>query len=185
MEKITSQIKLLTQIVRCIVLKGELSKQDPNPHPHLHLHLVFWQLIHGGLLDLAVLKWTKVFGSNAEPTHWKGIVDDIDAFKQELLIRIDLNENDWTKYWNEMKTYRDEGIAHQSKDPAFTHYPKLDLALVSCYFYYDYLIAKARELGENKYPDSLEEYCDTFTKQTSSIVKLALDATVNCVEEAW
>jgi hypothetical protein len=30
--------------------------------------LNFWRLIYGNLLDVAVLEWCKVFGSDAEPT---------------------------------------------------------------------------------------------------------------------
>lgn len=178
MDIITTQIHLLAQIVRCIHLKRVLTKVNPEPN------LNFWNLIYGGLLDLAVLEWTKVFGSNAEPTHWKGIVDDHDAFRNELFRSIGVSERQWSEYWNEMKAYRDEAVAHHS-NPSFTHYPKLDLALQSCYFYYGYVIAKARSLGETKYPDSLEEYCKDFATQSSTIAKLALDATAGLKEAVF
>jgi len=177
MENITTHIKLLVQIVRCIHLKRELSEIDPNPQ------LNFWRLMHGGLLDLAVLEWTKIFGSNAEPTHWKGVVDDQKAFREDLFSRTGITENEWSKYWNEMKRYRDAAVAHHFDNPNFTYYPKLEIALTSCYFYYAYLIAKARELGETRYPDNLEEYCNRFAKQTNAVAKLALDATADCKEE--
>ncbi len=180
MKKITEQRELLVQIVRCIHLKRELSKVNPDPT------LYFWRLMYGGLLDLAILNWTKIFGSNAEPTHWKGIVDDDhhEAFRSDLLSSSGLTENEFSEYWKNMKTYRDEAVAHHADSPSFTHYPKLDVALKSCYFYYRFVIKKARELGETKYPDSLEEYCKGFASQTSAVAKLALEATAHCIEVA-
>ncbi|MEI7994354.1 MAG: hypothetical protein WCH01_05570 [Methylococcaceae bacterium] len=183
MEKITTQIKLIVQIVRCIHFKRELSKLDPEPH------LNFWRLIHGGLLDLSVLEWTKIFGSNGEPTHWKcgDIVDDHDTFRRELLIRTGLTQEEWNTYWNDMKSYRNEEISHHFDNLSrkCQNYPTLDVALISCYFYYEYLIKKAREHGEAKFPDNLGDYCKKFSAQTRAIAKLALEATANCKEEVW
>ncbi len=177
MKKITTQIELIVQIVRCIHFKKELSNLDQKPH------LNFWRLIHGGLLDLSVLEWTKIFGVDAEPTHWKGVVDDKKTFRRDLLKRIGLTKEEWRVYWDCMTSYRNECVTHHCDNPESTHYPKLDIALTSCYFYYDYLINKARSLGETRYPDDLEEYCNRFSEQINAIAKLALKATENFQEK--
>ena len=62
--------------------KRVLSALDPDPP------LNFWRILHGNLLDTAVLDWCKLFGSDDEEhqkTHWKNVVADRDAFRAELL----------------------------------------------------------------------------------------------------
>lgn len=179
MSEIESQIKLVGQIVRCIHMKRELTNLDSEPE------LNFWRLIYGGLLDLAVLEWTKIFGSNAEPSHWKGVVDDQVTFRKDLLAFVGISESEWEAYWKEMKGYRDEGVAHHSNCPSVTQYPVLDLALKSSYFYYSYLVPKYRAEGGTKYPDDIEEYCNRLKSQISDIGKLAIDATSGCQEKVF
>ncbi|MCF6324476.1 MAG: hypothetical protein L3J89_09155 [Gammaproteobacteria bacterium] len=180
MKEIETQIKLLIQVVRCIHLKRELFKKSPKPN------LNFWRLIQGGLLDLSVLEWTKIFGVNGEPTHWKGIVkDDNEKFKKDLFSYIGLSEQEWGEYWNEMTMFRNESIAHYVDDTEITHYPRLDIALASSNYYYSYLISRIRKSGENKYPDSLEEYGQRFSTQSGHIAELALNATKDIKEEVW
>jgi hypothetical protein len=177
--KIEGQIKLLAQIVRCICLKKELSKLNPDPE------LNFWRVIQGGLLDLAVLEWTKVFGSNGEPTHWKGVVEDHDTFRAELFNHLGIDEVRWSEYWNEIKTYRDEAVAHYFDKENINHYPRLDIALKSCHYYYILLITNLRDIGVTKFPDSLEDYSERFSTQTKSIAELAIDATRDIEEVVW
>lgn len=178
-DKLEGQIKLLAQIVRCICLKKVLSNVNPNPE------LNFWRVIQGGLLDLSVLEWTKVFGSNVEPTHWKGVVEDHDKFRNELLSYLGITEQQWSEYWNELKTYRDEAIAHYFDNDNIRHYPTLDIALKSCHFYYDHLIKNLRKLGVVKYPESLEDYCERFSEQSKSIAELVTEATKEITEAVW
>ncbi len=168
---LVTQIKIITQIVRCIHLKKVLTAIDPSPK------LNFWRLMYGDLLDISVLEWTKVFGSNAEPSHWKGIVSDHKKFKTELLQYVSCTESEWASYWNLMKDYRDEHVAHHSSSPTVTNYPTLNLALRSCYFYYSYLIKEARAAGETRFPNDLEEYSKKFADQSTNIAKAAIFAT--------
>ncbi|WP_372777938.1 hypothetical protein [Litorivivens sp.] len=85
-------------------MKSALTTIDEDPK------LNFWRLIHGGFLDLAVLEWCKVFGSNAEPTHWKGVVEDRVAFTEALLNSVGLNRDEWDSYWNHLKKKGDGGV---------------------------------------------------------------------------
>lgn len=176
MDKVLTQIQIVAQIVRCVQLKKVLTAVNPNPN------LNFWRLMYGGLLDLSVLEWTKIFGANAEPTHWKGVVTDQDIFRRELLQYVGCTENEWADYWNSMKRYRDEHVAHHSSSPTVTEYPILDLALKSCYFYYDYLIKIARSAGETKFPDNLEDYCRRFERLSTDIAEAAISATTGFQE---
>lgn len=171
MHELETQIRIVVQISRCIHLKRVLSRADADPQ------LNFWRLMQGGLLDLAVLEWTKIFGSNAEPTHWRSLITDHAAFKGDLLRYVGCTEAEWASYWHGMKGYRDEYIAHHSANPTITQYPTLDMALKSCYFYYSHLITIVRAAGQQCFPDDLEVYCNRFAAQSKEIADAAINAT--------
>ena len=58
----------LVYLVRSAAIKRALTAVDAKPR------LNFWRLIYGNQLDVAVLEWCKIFGSDGEATHWKGVV---------------------------------------------------------------------------------------------------------------
>lgn len=169
----------LVGVIRSAHLKQALTAIEPEPR------LNFWRLIYGNLLDVAVLEWCKVFGTHAEPTHWKKVVADHDAFRKGLLAVLKVDEAAWVVYWEEMKNYRDNLIAHHIEDGGVKNYPRLDLALESSYYYYAYLIKELRALGEMKYPDDLREYSDNFAAQANEIAKVALEATSRMNEKVY
>lgn len=169
----------LVGMVRSAHLKRALAAIDPEPK------LNFWRLIYGNLLDVAVLEWCKVFGTHAEPTHWKNVISDHDAFRKALLAALQIDEATWVAYWEEMKNYRDNLVAHHIQNGKVTHYPKLDLALESAYFYYAHLIKELRALGEARFPDDLKMYSQNFEAQATDIAKAALIATSKMPEKVY
>jgi hypothetical protein len=169
--EILAHIRRVRNVVCCAQLKRSLRSVDPNPT------LNFWRLIYGNLLDVAVLEWCKIFGTDTEPTHWKKVVADHDAFRSALLTALKIDQASWAAYREKMKSYRDTQIAHQSDDYRVTHYPILDVALESCYFYYSYLIRELRRLGETNLPDDLRDYSVRFAAQAKEIAEIALAST--------
>lgn len=171
----------LVRLVRSAQMKCVLSAVDPNPV------LNFWRVIHGDELDIAVLEWCKVFGTNTEPTHWKAIVPENAqaCFRADMLATLGIDETTWIAYWEQMKTYRDNLVAHHIEAPDVTHYPVLDLALRSSYFYYAYVITQLRALGETRFPDDLQRYADDFEAQTKEVAQRAIGATANMKERVF
>jgi hypothetical protein len=169
----------LANVVRSAQLKRALTLVKPNPR------LNFWLIIYGNLLDVAVLEWCKLFGADSEPTHWKRVVADHDAFRRDLLKSMGINEGTWAAYWNEMKAYRDAQVAHDFVDPDVTRYPSLDLALKSSYFYYIHVISELRKLGEKRFPNDLEEYGARFTAQAREIAVMAIASTTAIEEKVF
>lgn len=167
-----SHISRLANIVRSAHLKRALTDIDPNPG------LNFWRLIYGTLLDVAVLEWCKVFGTDSEPTHWKRLVADHDAFRKDLLASLKVDEAGWEKYWQRMRDYRNDYVAHHVEESRVDKYPELDLALESSYFYYAFLIKEWRASGDSRLPDDLRDYGANFAGQAKEIAKNALAATV-------
>lgn len=182
-EHLIATVNILASLVRSVHLKRVLSGLDPDPA------LNFWRLLHGNLLDIAVLEWCKLFGSDDEEhqkAHWKNVVPDKDAFRTSLLKAMEIDGKAWDAYWKEMKTYRDQNVAHRDfSNPNVTHYPKLDLALESSYFYYQYLIAELRKQGVKSYPDDIREYCRKFAEQAKTIADKALTATREVKESVY
>jgi hypothetical protein len=177
--EILTHIKRVGSVVRSAQLRRALSSVDPNPT------LYFWRLIYGNLLDVAVLEWCKVFGTDTEPTHWKRVVADHDAFRNALLTALKIDQASWAAYWEKMKSYRDTLVAHHFDDSPVTHYPTLDVALESCYFYYSYLIRELRRLGDTYFPDDLHGYSARYAAQAKEIAKIALASTAKIKERVY
>lgn len=169
-------VNLLGSLTRSAHLKRVLSALDPDPA------LNFWRVMHGNLLDITVLEWCKLFGSDHEEhqkTHWKNVVANQDAFRSELLGELGVDMKAWQAYWLEMKNYRDQHVAHRDFAKSdVTHFPKLDLALQSSAVYYRYVISELRKLGVARYPDDLRAYGEAFADQARTIAGKALEATL-------
>ena len=178
-ELVKTQMALLVQIVRCIQIKKILHELDPDPK------LNFWRLIQGGFLDLPTLDWCKIFGSNAEPTHWKEIAQDQDNFREEMLNYLEISATDWVEYWNHMKNYRDELVAHYEMNSDVSSYPTLDIALKSSYFYYDYLANMLNEGILEEPMEVLENYSKRFYSSAKKVACLALEATSELKEVVY
>jgi hypothetical protein len=170
---LTTHLFRLVHLARSTEMKRALTEVDPDPH------LNFWRLIHGNQLDIAVLEWCKVFGSDGEATHWKKIVPpaDHDHFRNSLFAVVEVTAEQWAAYWTEMKAYRDNLISHHIELNRIANYPALDLALKSSCFYYSYLIKELRSLGETRYPDDLQIYCEAFENQAREIATAAVTST--------
>lgn len=174
-EQLTAALEVVVNIARCIALKRALAATDPDPA------LTFWRVIHGNLLDVAVLDWCKLFGSDDEEhqqVHWKNVFADKTTFRAGLLAHVQMNENSWCDYWKKMKKYRDQHVAHRDLNRRdVTHYPDLDAALSSVFYYHSSLIAELHMLGELRYPDDLITYYEKLLEQASEIAKTATAST--------
>lgn len=175
---LTAHLFRLVHISRSALMKRALTAVDPDPH------LNFWRLIHGNQLDIAVLEWCKVFGSDSEATHWKKIVPVAEHgnFRNDLLASLALTPASWTSYWKEMKEYRDNLAAHHNELNKIENYPVLDIALKSSFFYYRYLIKELRRLGDTRFPDDLETYSSRFEEQVRDVASRAISATAEMKE---
>ncbi len=154
-----------------------------KPEPALN----FWRLIYGNQMDIAVLEWCKIFGSDGEETHWKNIVPaaEHEQFRQRLIVSVGISAEQWSAYWQEMKLYRDNLVAHHIEGKRVANYPNLDIALQSSFAYYNFLIAELRSLGEHRYPDDLQNYCTAFGAQSLEIATTALASTASIKERVY
>jgi hypothetical protein len=172
-DRLSEHLQRLVHVVRSVGLKRSLTAIDPRPR------LNFWRLIYGNQLDIAVIEWCKVFGSDAEATHWKNIVpmDGHGRFRSDLLAYARLTPGAWARYWKEMKEYRDNLAAHHNSAVRIPNFPKLDVALDSSIFYYTYIIGELRQLGDGRFPDDLKEYSVEFELLARKVAVKAIAST--------
>jgi hypothetical protein len=84
-------VAIIASLVRSVHMKRALAEVDQDPR------LNFWRLIHGQLMDFAVLEWCKLFGSDDaehQLIHWKNVVpqDEHDDFRAGLFRRLGIGE---------------------------------------------------------------------------------------------
>lgn len=179
-------IGIIVAFVRSVHLKRAMNAVEANPH------LNFWRVIYGNLLDVAVIDWCKLFGSDHEehqPIHWKNVVaeDKHDEFRAGLYAAVDVTPEEWSTYWEGMKEYRDKQAAHFDRtysDPKNERrYLEFDLALEAAFYYYDWILKDMRGRGiQHGYPEDIRDYCRRFFEQAQAVATKAINATIDLKE---
>jgi len=177
--RLVDQVFRLVYVVRNVAHHRSLQKYKDEFNQN------YWIIIFNNFLDIAVLEWCKVFGSRNEATHWSNHVKDQDTFRQELLSRLKLSQEEWGEYWESIKEYRDNAVAHHGYIPNGTDYPDFSYALVACYYYYEILINELRSLKVYDYPDDLEKYFNNSLAQATEFSNLAYQSTIKIEEQVY
>lgn len=179
-ERCRAALQVVVNVTRCIALKRALVAANPDPT------LNFWRVLHGNLLDIAVLDWCKLFGSGDEQhqqVHWKSVFSNQDAFRAGLLAHVHMDLESWRDYWWQLKTYRDQRVAHLDFDRRdITHYPDLEPALLSVSYYYSQLISELQVVGGDELPNDLSAYYSAFLAQARKIAAVAIESTSEFAE---
>lgn len=127
----------------------------------------FGATVNGNMLDIAVLEWCKLFADGKARHHWKRFVrNDADQhqFLAGLLTTAGIGLNDWKRYLDEMRVYRDKFVAHLD-DQHVMQIPRLELALKCVFFLYAHVRATApAQILQSAHlahlPDDLAAYYD-------------------------
>jgi hypothetical protein len=100
----------------------------------------YWNTTHGNYIDIAVIEWCKLFGSDRqEKFHWKSVVNDAARYKKQLLTVFGKGETEWAVYRETILKYRDKFVAHLDEEKnCIVPYLKTALKLVENH--YDYLL---------------------------------------------
>ena len=182
-EQLTGALQVVVNLTRCVALKRALAAAEPDPA------LNFWRVLHGNLLDMAVLEWCKLFGSDDEEhqqVHWRNVFEDEAEFRTGLFAHLGMEQETWRAYGQQMKAYRDQHVAHLDFNRRdVTHYPDLAGALSSAVYYYSRLIQELRALGETRFPDNLSDYYDAFQTQSAEIAQIATASTRDFTERVY
>lgn len=125
--------------------------------------------ICNALVGEAAISWCKVFGANAENTHWKTVIKDHDEFRRKLFSELKIEDYEFTNYWREMTKFRGNVIAHFN----FAHFevgetPSFDLALKSAAIAHKYFREKLPNYSRHHAPACLNEYGKSAAKAVVS-----------------
>jgi hypothetical protein len=132
----------------------------------------FWNTSHNNFLDIALLEWCKLFGDEKGKHRYSKVVVDPAQFKIELLADLALTDTAFTDYIKQMRTYRDEFVAHlDDKDEFNTFYvPDLTIAKTSVIFLYGYLLAQeAANDTFHEAPKSAVEFFNEYHAQGMAV----------------
>lgn len=143
--------------------------------------LHFWIYISNNSIDLAVLKWFHMFGYHNDDLHWKQVVSDKDAFRQQLYSYVNMNEDEWKTHRNELKDYREKDVAH-IEVRLRSEIPEMGIALRAAAHYYEYSRNELHDVYDPPSPYRLDEYCESSLKQAERVVESAYSATKHIKE---
>ena len=173
LELLHAQLYRLLYLSRTAALKRAIESVNANPH------LNFWRIVLGSQLDVAVLEWCKVFGSHNEATHWKQVVppEEHTSYRDKLLSELGVSEDQWVDYWQHMKAYRDNLVAHHIENHNVKDYPSLTPAMASAAYHYRYLLPLIQRFDDTPYPEDLNAYQKDFQALAAHVAFAALEAT--------
>ena len=97
------------------------------------------------LIGDAAIHWCKVFGSDAEATHWKCVIDDHDGFRKFLFDELRTTPTEFHAYWKKMTEFRSNVIAHFNAE----HFsngstPEFDTAIAAAATAHKYMYRPSR-----------------------------------------
>lgn len=129
----------------------------------------FNKTVDGNFIDICVLEWCKLFGEHKEPHHWKNVVKNKAVFKSGLLNCLGTDGKGLDDYWNAVRTYRDEFVAHL--DSAETmHIPEMDWAYKSVLYYFEEIIEEYQTGAMHQgIPTDLKFYYQARLKEAKAI----------------
>ena len=167
---------LLGNFARQVELKRALENVDGNPQ------INFWRLLYGGLSNLAVIEWCKLFGAEgSNELHWKRLFPDrIDEFRIGLYAATGTDDSIFQSYWCEIKLWRDKDFAHHEQGALLPpQWPHFEIALKAADFYYKWVIEELDEFAHHMLPRDLNRYRQIVRVEYEGAAVLALAATQN------
>ncbi len=97
-----------------------------------------WMSILNASLNVCVINWCELFGSNASQSHWSNH-SFIENLSEQVLPKLDLPYDKWLVVHDDIKTYRDKISAHMEINKWDTLINHLDLGMQVLYKSFDFL----------------------------------------------
>lgn len=120
----------------------------------------FWITVQGNFIDIAVMEWLKLFGSHNDDHHWRKIVPAPDLFKTNMLQHCNLISEEFDKYREEVKLYRNQFVAHLDSEMVM-NIPDLANAKKTTEYYYEIIYSELPYTFRYQLPENLTDYFNT------------------------
>lgn len=164
------EILLKRVVLKCRDFVRQLSYHRAMLPHSKNLRTNIWIYTFNNFIDMAVLDWCHLFGSQSDDLHWRRIVVDAEWFKSEILKSLGLTGEEWDAYWKSIKDYRDKDVAHIEVRPE-TSVPKMDKALEAIKLYYSYAIDELHDIYEYiELPDVIDHFIDEVSRVADNYV---------------
>ena len=176
-----TQFPIVKRFIYHYVFHKELSRA----YKKLNLESEFWTLTIDAHLLQSSIHWCMVFGAKGcNPTHWAHLSDgDVrslqEQFRKGLINSVDITFDEWEEYWQKMKNFRDQYVAHRELN-FNSPVPRFTLALNIAYFY-------DRWIRDLIFPEifeepPLEDTAKKLTKYSSWLSKKLMKQSKNYTE---
>lgn len=173
-ENLRSVARLLSIFARQVEVKRALEAANGEPH------LDFWRVMYGGLSNLGVIEWCKLFGAvGSNRLHWRHVYADREGeFRIGLHAATAMDDVAFTACQREIKRWRDIDFAHFDPDAERpSNYPHFGTALHAADFYYSWVQAELGEQDHYLFPASLTAFRQTVRPDYDNAAALALAST--------
>lgn len=102
---------------------------------------VFWRIVNGNCLDIAILEWCKLFADAKGKHCWRKVVSDRTAFEDGLVqvVGPGIDLGGFEEFANTVRKYRDKFVAHLD-DELRADIPYLEDCWTSVRFYHGYVV---------------------------------------------
>ena len=168
--------QVLLTLLRCVAMKRSL---DIGANEHLN----FFRLYDSCLMDVAVISWCKVLGSEREKLNWKKLFpESATNARMELKKSLDAITGDLDALTGEIRKYRDTYVAHHDTDEtkrALSH-PSLDPLQLIGFAIYRHIYSALADVNRAQklpFPESISdlslEKIETHWREIASAAKLA------------
>ncbi len=172
-------------VLKCVDFTRQLSYHRALAECTQNFTQNFWIYMYNNTIDLAVLDWFHLFGYHNDDLHWKQVVTDIPAFRNQLLQSLQKTEDEWEAYRNTIKGYRDKDVAHIEVRPV-SKVPDMTLALRATALYYSTVFTELSMFPNyDRFPKQIEEYYANSLAQSKAIFAVAYQASYYIEERVF
>jgi hypothetical protein len=135
-------------------------------------HKAFWATTIQSHLELALINWCKVFGSERQDIHWtKTTTGNTEDLRNRMLSKTGFTENERKGYQTKIRDFRDKFVAYLDMDGVMHGgLPDFDPALQVAYAYEEW--AKAIESALREYASFRLRYEEWKAKAFSVVSQL-------------
>lgn len=106
------------------------------------------RLVSNNFFDIALLNWAHLFGNNRDRLHFRKVLSRPDDLKENVKIKLSINDFDWDANWNLLQDFRNTRVAHIDSTKN-GEVPNLDFAFecVSEYYFIAREMLQAKNTG--------------------------------------
>jgi len=141
----------------------------------------FWPLVQNAIGEGACLFWSHLFGNIKDDFHYSSFFSleeieqtniefSLDRVKSRLWNHINMDESEYATFWKEVKSCRDQFIAHRDSKGEGLIFPRIDLCREMAEelrnIFYEIICIWLEETGTDNKLENLKRYYESHTNRS-------------------